>query len=72
MTIDIDFEISIPPSPLLPDMSIDESFVVGRDVDAVVATRRGSILVSHPQHRLHILQQNELNCLAPMISVSAL
>lgn len=62
MRIEVDFEVAIPPSPLLPDMTINETLVVGRDVDAVTSTRRGSILVSHPQHRLHILQQNELHC----------
>jgi hypothetical protein len=43
-------------------MSIASSFVVGRDVDTVTATRPGTILVSFPQHRIDILQADELNC----------
>ncbi|MFK7971330.1 MAG: baseplate J/gp47 family protein [Bacteroidia bacterium] len=62
MRINEDFIVAIPPDPVLPDMSINESYIVGKDVDTITTTRQGAILVSHPQHRITLLQPDSLAC----------
>lgn len=62
MEIGLDFEIANTISPGIGEMIIDNSYVVGEDVNVACATSSRSILVSALDHRITALRPGEYLC----------